>query len=249
MGGRALPPEQYRLLVESSPVMIWRSGLDSKCDYFNETWLAFTGRTFEQELGNGWAEGVHSEDFDRCLAIYLDHFGRRAVFEMEYRLRRHDGVYRYIFDRGVPFFDEAGQFGGFIGSCVDVDERVRAQALLQDAAARDRKAAEGLAAEFVAQNQEAERAAPLAGGRAGAPAAAVMPPGAMAREKLARVFGPAQAEALLTQLLGEMGIAALTTMGELDRFAQRLKARGGIEAAVGAALSVQMLMRRIQQAR
>ncbi|NMO17041.1 PAS domain-containing sensor histidine kinase [Pyxidicoccus fallax] len=118
-----LPPDQYRALVEHHPTMIWRAGLDAKCDYFNETWLSFTGRTLEQEMGNGWAEGVHPDDFDRCLKIFLDGFGRRQPFEMEYRLRRHDGVYRYIFDRGVPFWDDSGAFAGFIGSCVDVHER------------------------------------------------------------------------------------------------------------------------------
>jgi two-component system CheB/CheR fusion protein len=128
---RPLTPAEYRLLVEHSPVLVWRSGLDAKCDYFNEPWLQFTGRTMEQELGDGWAEGVHPEDFDRCVAHYLDHFARREPFEMEYRLRRHDGVYRWIFDRGVPFSDDSGAFAGFIGSCVDVDDRRRA-----DAAAR-----------------------------------------------------------------------------------------------------------------
>lgn len=122
-----LTATEYRLLVQLSPVMIWRAGLDAKCDYFNESWLAFTGRTLAQELGDGWAEGVHPEDFDRCVAHYLDHFGRRERFEMEYRLRRCDGVYRWIFDRGVPFTNDAGAFAGFIGSCVDVDERRRAQ--------------------------------------------------------------------------------------------------------------------------
>jgi PAS domain S-box-containing protein len=126
MGG---PPTatEYRLLVQHSPVMIWRSGLDANCDYFNETWLAFTGRTLQQEMGDGWAEGVHPEDLQRCVAYYLDHFQRRQSFEMEYRLRRHDGVYRWIFDRGVPFTDDTGAFAGFIGSCIDVDERRRAQ--------------------------------------------------------------------------------------------------------------------------
>jgi PAS domain S-box-containing protein len=124
---RALTPTEYRLLVEHSPVMIWRAGLDASCDYFNDTWLAFTGRTLEQEMGNGWAEGVHSDDLERCVAYYLDHFHRREPFEMEYRLRRHDGVYRWIFDRGVPFTDDTGAFAGFIGSCVDVDERRKAQ--------------------------------------------------------------------------------------------------------------------------
>lgn len=107
--------------------MLWRAGLDAKCDYFNETWLAFTGRALEQEVGDGWAEGVHPDDFGRCVAHYREHFHRREAFEMEYRLRRHDGVYRWIFDRGVPFTDDAGTFAGFIGSCVDVDERRQAQ--------------------------------------------------------------------------------------------------------------------------
>jgi PAS domain S-box-containing protein len=124
---RPLTSTEYRLLVEHSPVMIWRAGLDAKCDYFNETWLEFTGRTLEQEMGDGWAEGVHAEDFERCVAFYLDHFQRREPFEMEYRLRRADGVFRWIFDRGVPYTDDAGQFAGFIGSCVDVDERRQAQ--------------------------------------------------------------------------------------------------------------------------
>ncbi|HWB75319.1 MAG TPA: PAS domain-containing sensor histidine kinase [Nannocystaceae bacterium] len=124
-----LSATEYRLLVENSPVMIWRAGLDAKCDYFNETWLAFTGRTLAQEQGDGWAEGVHSEDFERCVHHYLEHFEKREAFEMEYRLRRHDGVYRWIFDRGVPYYDEDGVFLGFIGSCVDVEERRSAERL------------------------------------------------------------------------------------------------------------------------
>lgn len=124
---RALTAAEYRLLVEHSPVMIWRCGIDAKCDYFNEPWLQFTGRTLAQEIGDGWAEGVHPDDFDRCVAHYLDHFRRRQPFEMEYRLRRHDGAYRWIFDRGVPFSDDTGAFAGFIGSCVDVEDRRRAE--------------------------------------------------------------------------------------------------------------------------
>jgi len=125
--GRPLTPVEYRLLVQHSPVMIWRSGLDAKCDYFNKTWLAFTGRTIEQEMGDGWAEGVHVDDLEHCVSQYRDHFRRREPFELEYRLRRYDGVYRWIFDRGVPFPDDNGTFAGFIGSCVDVDERRKAQ--------------------------------------------------------------------------------------------------------------------------
>ncbi|NML46187.1 PAS domain-containing protein [Ramlibacter sp. G-1-2-2] len=120
---RPLTSTEYRLLVEHSPVLLWRAGLDAKCDYFNETWLAFTGRSMAQELGDGWAGGVHPDDLQRCVAYYLDYFHRRQAFEMEYRLRRHDGAYRWIFDRGVPFTDDSGVFAGFIGSCIDVDER------------------------------------------------------------------------------------------------------------------------------
>ena len=104
--------------------MIWRSGLDARCDYFNSTWLEFTGRSLDQELGDGWAEGVHPDDLERCIEIYRSHFARREPFEMEYRLRRHDGVYRYIFDRGSPYADGSGAFAGFIGSCHDVHDRV-----------------------------------------------------------------------------------------------------------------------------
>lgn len=117
-----LPDDQYRLLVEAAPMLVWRAGLDTKCDYFNATWLEFTGRTMEQELGNGWVEGVHADDLERCLDVYLGSFAARRSFEMEYRLRRFDGVHRWILDRGVPFHRN-GEFAGFIGSCVDVHER------------------------------------------------------------------------------------------------------------------------------
>lgn len=125
--------EEYKTLVEQAPIMIWRSGTNAECNYFNERWLTFTGRSLEQEYGNGWAEGVHPEDFQKCLKIYLGAFGKREIFEMEYRLRRHDGIYRWIFDRGVPFLNSQGDFAGFIGSCIDVTEKVEAQETLQKA--------------------------------------------------------------------------------------------------------------------
>jgi PAS domain S-box-containing protein len=128
-----LSREEYRLLVEKAPIMIWRSTETMECDYFNETWLTFTGRAMEQEVGNGWAEGVHPDDFDQCLKIYTDHFARRETFEMEYRLRRFDGVHRWIFDRGVPYQDSQGRFKGYIGSCIDVTERKEARDALKKA--------------------------------------------------------------------------------------------------------------------
>ena len=124
---------EYKLIVESSPNMIWRAGTDGKCDYFNQTWLKFTNRTLEQEFGNGWAEGVHADDLDRCLQIYVDAFAKRESFEMEYRLRRFDGEYRWINDRGVPVYDPAGEFVGYIGSCMDVTEKVEGGLLREQA--------------------------------------------------------------------------------------------------------------------
>jgi PAS domain S-box-containing protein len=137
--------EEYRALVEQAPILIWRADTTGECNYFNEQWLAFTGRAMAQETGNGWAEGVHPDDFQRCLDIYLDHFGRRAVFEMEYRLKRHDGEYRWIFDRGVPYFDDVtGDFLGFIGSCIDITTRVEARDALRKAQEEELRALQGL---------------------------------------------------------------------------------------------------------
>ena len=115
--------EEYRLLVEHAPTMMWRAGLDAKCDYFNATWLAFTGRALNQELGDGWTEGVYWDDLEDFLASYIDAFQRQRAFEKEFRLRRHDGVYRHVSTRGVPYEDASGSFAGFIGSCIEIDDR------------------------------------------------------------------------------------------------------------------------------
>ena len=129
----SLSTAEYRLIVEQAPIMIWRSNVTGACDYFNERWLAFTGRTIEQELGDGWTQGIHEQDLDRCMVTYRDALGRRETFSMEYRLRRHDGVYRWIQDCGVTSTDSAGQFSGYIGSCLDISDRVEAQEALRKA--------------------------------------------------------------------------------------------------------------------
>jgi len=113
---------RFRLLADHAPVMLWMSGLDGLCDFFNSTWLAFTGRTLAQERGNGWAEGVHPDDFQDCMDRYLNAFVAREQFRMEYRLRRADGHFRWILDHGVPRYGQNGGFEGFIGSCIDITE-------------------------------------------------------------------------------------------------------------------------------
>lgn len=115
--------ERFRLVANSAPVLIWMSGTDKPCTFFNEGWLAFTGRTMEEELGEGWASGVHPEDLSRCLGEYSAAFDARSEFVLEYRLRRYDGTFRWIVDHGVPRFGLNGGFLGYIGSCIDMTER------------------------------------------------------------------------------------------------------------------------------
>ena len=117
------PANFYLTILDDAPALIWRAGRDAKCDWFNKTWLSFTGRSLERELGDGWAEGVHPDDFQRCLETYLHAFHARQFFEMEYRLLHHSGGYRWILDIGCPFTEPDGAFGGYIGYCFDVTQR------------------------------------------------------------------------------------------------------------------------------
>ena len=118
-------------VMDAAPVMIWVSGTDKQCVWFNQPWLAFTGRDMQQELGSGWSEGVHPEDFDRCLETYVSHFDARKEFRMEYRLRRYDQTYRWIDDTGTPRYARDGSFLGYIGSCTDIHEYRETQSELR----------------------------------------------------------------------------------------------------------------------
>lgn len=122
---------RFRTIAEQSPMLIWQSGLDGLCNFFNQTWLDFRGRSLDQELGDGWIEGVHPEECAACMETYRDAFARREPFRMTYRLRRHDGAYRWIDDHGTPLFDGRGVFLGFLGSCIDVTERVELENALR----------------------------------------------------------------------------------------------------------------------
>ncbi len=119
---------RFREMANVAPVLIWMAGLDGLCFYFNQGWLNFTGRSQEQEAGNGWTQGVHPDDLERCLAIYETSFQARQPFSMEYRLRHRGGAYRWILDNGVPRFDGQGSFVGYIGGCIDIEEIKRAEA-------------------------------------------------------------------------------------------------------------------------
>ncbi len=122
--------ELFNSIANTSPP-IWMSGLDMGCFWFNKSWLDFRGRTLEQEYGNGWAEGVHPDDYDHCLKIYTESFARREGFLMEYRMLRFDGMYRWVMDRGKPRYDENGTFLGFIGTCIDNNDLKIAQETLK----------------------------------------------------------------------------------------------------------------------
>ena len=130
--------QNYRTLANSGRALVWLSGPDTHCYYFNSVWLAFTGRTLEQEAGNGWTEGVHPDDFQLCLDTYLDAFEKREAFSMVYRLRRYDGEYRWLIDDGCPRYDTRGEFIGYIGHCLDITERKQ----MEEELARSKDAAE-----------------------------------------------------------------------------------------------------------
>ena len=129
---------RFRQMADTAPVLIWMSGTDKLCNYFNKPWLNFTGRTLEQEMGNGWAEGVHPDDFQGCLDTYVNAFDARQKFQMKYRLRRNDCEYRWLLDTGVPRFAPTGEFLGYIGSCVDIHDRNKAEETLRDSEERYR---------------------------------------------------------------------------------------------------------------
>jgi len=128
--------ERFRLVANAAPVLIWMSGPDKLCNYFNQPWLEFTGRPIELELGNGWAEGVHPEDLERCLDTSTKAFDGRESFKMEYRLRRHDREYRWLLGTAVPRFNRDGSFAGYIGSCIDITERKRGEEALASVSRR-----------------------------------------------------------------------------------------------------------------
>jgi len=128
--------EWFRLMANSAPVTIWLTGVDKRCTYVNQAWLDFTGRPLDAALGDGWTEGIHPEDVERSWDTYEKAFERREPFQMEYRVRRHDGEFRWVIDTGVPRSRADGSFAGYIGSAVDITERRLAQEALSTVSQR-----------------------------------------------------------------------------------------------------------------
>jgi PAS domain S-box-containing protein len=116
---------RFQVMADTAPVLIWMTGTDSLCNYFNKPWLEFTGRTMEQEVGTGWTEGVHPDDVQGCFDVFLPAFHARKPFRMEYRLRRADGEYRWVIESGIPRY-AGGEFAGYIGSNIDITDLKRA---------------------------------------------------------------------------------------------------------------------------
>jgi len=131
---------RFRTLADTAPVFIWLTGLDKLCTYVNRSWLDFTGRTEEQELGYGWADGIHADDYQRALDTYVAAFDARRGFQMEYRLRRYDGTYRWVLDTGHPRFTPDGEFIGYVGSAMDITERIESEGALRESETRLRLA-------------------------------------------------------------------------------------------------------------
>ena len=134
--------ERFRLMADAAPVMIWISGRDRLFTWFNKQWVDFVGRALEQEIGNGWTDNIHPDDLDHCVETYESAFAARSPFVMEYRLRRHDGEYRWMLDHGIPLYAGSGEFTGFIGSALDITDRRRME---EDLRAADRRKDEFLA--------------------------------------------------------------------------------------------------------
>ena len=125
------PKGNIMRLPDQFPIPVWRAGADGNRDFFNKAWLDFTGRKLEQELGDGWASGVHPKDISACLRDYRAAFRARVPFQLQYRFRRYDGEFRWVIDHGAPCDDRAGNFTGYIGACYDITDTKQTEETLQ----------------------------------------------------------------------------------------------------------------------
>jgi len=136
--------QRFRTTANAAPVLIWMSGKDKRCTWFNQRWLDFVGRDMEQEIGDGWCDNLHPADFDRSLDTYHAAFDARRPYEMEFRLQRDDGAWRWLLERGCPHLGPNGEFVGFIGTCIDITEHRETVEQLRENRARFKTLAESL---------------------------------------------------------------------------------------------------------
>ncbi|MBF0316765.1 MAG: sensor domain-containing diguanylate cyclase [Nitrospirae bacterium] len=122
---------RFRIMADSAPVFIWMSDADTGRNYFNKVWLDYTGKSLSEEANDGWLKGVHPDDYQRCRDVCNTSYQQREQFRLEYRLRRKDGIYRWILDTGNPRFTNENKFIGFIGSCVGITEKKDAEEKLK----------------------------------------------------------------------------------------------------------------------
>ena len=146
--------ERFRSMADTTPVMIWIVDAHRRCTYLNRRWLEFTGRTIEQEIGEGWMQGIHPDDYDACLHSYFSSFDARQPVELEYRVRRHDGEYRWVYDTGIPRFSSDGTFLGYVGSAIDITDRKEQEVALQTAHEELHQLKNQLEAENISLQQE-----------------------------------------------------------------------------------------------
>jgi PAS domain S-box-containing protein len=217
---------RFRLMADAAPVMIWMSDVDKLVSWYNKPWLAFTGRSMEEEIGKGATEVVHPEDFSHTYAIYKRAFEDHLPFSMEYRLRRHDGEFRWMVCNGVPRYGSDGSFSGYIGSCLDVTDYKIAQAALLDA---DRRKDEFLA---TLAHELRNPLAPIRNGlqvirMAGAKGSVEQVRSMMERQLLQ-----------MTRLVDDLLDVSRVTTGKLELRRERLELRSVITAAVETSLPV-----------
>lgn len=113
---------RFRAMADTAPVLIWMAGVDAKCHYFNKAWLKFRGLSSDDECGHGWTHGAHPDDLEKCRAVYATAFMGRKPFSLDFRLKRHDGIYRWVSNNGAPIYAEDGVFLGYVGSCADISD-------------------------------------------------------------------------------------------------------------------------------
>jgi PAS domain S-box-containing protein len=127
---------RFQDVTDAAPVMIWMSGGDKGYEYFSKKWFEFTGRSLQQEESDGWLGGVHPKDREKLARDYSANFEARLEFKIEFRLRRADGQYRWVLNLGVPRYDNSNHFIGYIGCCIDIEERRAAEAALLEIGGR-----------------------------------------------------------------------------------------------------------------